>query len=64
MVNRLIPPIRESRDHSLCPQAAPIALVEYGSYVCRFCRGANERVAILWGSEPAREARASTATQA
>ncbi len=47
MLTRLIPPIRESRDHSLGPETAPITLVEYGSYVCRFCRGANERVGEL-----------------
>lgn len=45
MSHRLSPPVQEARDHLLGPDDAPITLIEYGSYVCRFCRGANERVA-------------------
>jgi len=31
-------------DHVLGPNRAPITLVEYGSYACRHCRAANERI--------------------
>jgi len=44
-VNRLDRPVDETRDHCLGPTAAPITLVEYGSYDCPHCRAANERIA-------------------
>jgi NhaA family Na+:H+ antiporter len=42
--NRLDRPVDASRDHILGPPAAPITLVEYGSYDCPHCRAANERI--------------------
>lgn len=47
MPAHLVPPVRDARDHALGTQNAPITLVEYGSYVCRFCRGAHERIVEL-----------------
>ncbi|NWG25080.1 MAG: Na+/H+ antiporter NhaA, partial [Pseudorhodoplanes sp.] len=46
-VNRLVPPVTESRDHVLGPAHAEIELVEYGSYDCPYCRRANERIASI-----------------
>lgn len=43
--NRLDRPVDDGRDHVLGVAAAPITLVEYGSYACPYCRAANERVA-------------------
>lgn len=37
-------PVDERNDHVLGSSNAPITLVEYGSYACRFCQAANERV--------------------
>ena len=37
-------PVDEHQDHVLGPSNAPITLVEYGSYACRFCQAANERI--------------------
>lgn len=45
VTNRLDRPVDGSRDHVLGTAAAPITLVEYGSYACPYCRAANERVA-------------------
>lgn len=42
---RLASPVDDARDHVLGPRGAPITLVEYGSYACRHCRAANERIA-------------------
>jgi NhaA family Na+:H+ antiporter len=42
---RLADPVAEARDHILGAAGAPITLVEYGSYACRHCRAANERIA-------------------
>lgn len=42
--NRLDRPVSEARDHVLGPAAAPITLIEYGSYDCPHCRAANERI--------------------
>jgi NhaA family Na+:H+ antiporter len=44
MSSRLHPPVDNERDHILGPSDAQITLLEYGSYVCRYCRGANERI--------------------
>ena len=41
---RLDRPVDPGRDHTLGPAAAPITLVEYGSYACPHCRVANERI--------------------
>jgi len=41
---RLDLPVDEVADHVLGPAAAPITLVEYGSYACPHCRAANERI--------------------
>jgi NhaA family Na+:H+ antiporter len=43
--DRLDRPVDATRDHALGPSAAGITLVEYGSYDCRHCRAANERIA-------------------
>ena len=43
---RLDPPVHEA-DHALGNPAAPITLVEYGSYNCPFCHKAHEIVANL-----------------
>lgn len=45
MSTRLSRPVDDSHDHVLGQPAADITLVEYGSYACRFCQAANERVA-------------------
>jgi NhaA family Na+:H+ antiporter len=37
-------PVDEHHDHVLGPTNAPITVVEYGSYACRFCQAANERI--------------------
>ncbi|MGF1624639.1 MAG: Na+/H+ antiporter NhaA [Alphaproteobacteria bacterium] len=42
---RLDRPVDEARDHVLGAAAAPVTLVEYGSYACPHCRAANERIA-------------------
>lgn len=44
---RLSRPVDSRRDHVLGPAEAEVTLVEYGSYVCRYCQAANERVATL-----------------
>lgn len=44
---RLAREVDEQRDHILGTPDAEVTLVEYGSYVCRFCQGANERIAAL-----------------
>ena len=43
---RLDPPVHE-RDHALGDPAAPITLVEFGSYNCPFCHRAHEIIANL-----------------
>jgi Na+:H+ antiporter, NhaA family len=43
--NRLDRPVDPRRDHILGPPTAGIALVEYGSYACPYCRAANDRIA-------------------
>lgn len=47
MTARLSRPVDESNDHVLGAPNAEITLVEYGSYVCRFCQAANERIASI-----------------
>jgi NhaA family Na+:H+ antiporter len=47
MASRLDRPVNDSHDHTLGPSTAGVSLVEYGSYDCRHCRAANERVAEL-----------------
>src|SRR5687768_8366855 len=37
-------PVDEHHDHVVGPADAPITVVEYGSYACRFCQAANERI--------------------
>ncbi len=44
-VGRLDRPIDPAIDHVLGEIDAPISLVEYGSYACRHCRAANDRIA-------------------
>jgi hypothetical protein len=39
----------ESHDHVLGPPGVPITLVEYGSYLCSYCRTAHEVVRKLRG---------------
>lgn len=43
--SRLDRPVDPGRDHLLGSRAAPVELVEYGSYACSFCRAANVKVA-------------------
>ncbi len=43
-VGRLDRAVDEAFDHMLGSPAAPITLVEYGSYACPHCRAANERI--------------------
>jgi NhaA family Na+:H+ antiporter len=45
MMTRLDRSVDERYDHILGPRTAEITLVEYGSYDCRYCRAANERIA-------------------
>lgn len=45
--HRLIPQIDRQRDHILGNADAPITLVEYGSYACRYCHAAHEIIAAL-----------------
>jgi NhaA family Na+:H+ antiporter len=47
--NRLDRPVDLTRDHVLGAVAAPITLVEYGSYDCPHCRAANERITEVRG---------------
>jgi len=47
--NRLDRPVDATRDHVLGSAAAPITLVEYGSYDCPHCRAANERITEVRG---------------
>jgi NhaA family Na+:H+ antiporter len=47
--NRLDRPVDPARDHVLGSVAAPITLVEYGSYDCPHCRAANERITEVRG---------------
>jgi NhaA family Na+:H+ antiporter len=44
---RLEPPVDPNTDHVLGDPDAPISLVEYGSYACRHCRAAHDRVVDL-----------------
>jgi NhaA family Na+:H+ antiporter len=44
LTDRLDRPVDDLQDHVLGPVAAPITLVEYGSYACPHCRAANERI--------------------
>jgi NhaA family Na+:H+ antiporter len=46
---RLDRPVDPVRDHVLGPLAAPITLVEYGSYACPHCRAANDRITEVRG---------------
>jgi NhaA family Na+:H+ antiporter len=43
--SKLDRPVDNSYDHTLGPANAEITLVEYGSYDCRYCRAANEKIA-------------------
>ncbi len=45
--NRLDPPADPALDHVLGGEAAEMTLVEYGSYVCSYCRTAHEVMANL-----------------
>ena len=45
--NKLIQPIDPERDHILGDSAAPVTLVEYGSYACEYCHAAHQVVASL-----------------
>ena len=47
-VNRLDRPVGHA-DHLLGDPAAPITLVEYGSYACPHCRAANQQIAEVRG---------------
>jgi Na+:H+ antiporter, NhaA family len=47
IAGRLDRPVDENYDHVLGPASAGVALVEYGSYACPYCRAANERIAEL-----------------
>ncbi|HTM95207.1 MAG TPA: Na+/H+ antiporter NhaA [Croceibacterium sp.] len=40
-------PLDLREDHTIGPEDAPIALVEYGSYACAYCRAAHDRVLAL-----------------
>ncbi len=44
---RLEPPVDPNKDHVLGDPDAAITLVEYGSYACRHCRAAHDRVVDL-----------------
>ena len=44
---RLEPPVQEPPDHALGDPAAPLTLLEYGSYACPFCHAAHEVMARL-----------------
>ena len=44
---RLEPPVDPKTDHVLGDPDAPISLVEYGSYACRHCRAAHDRIVDL-----------------
>lgn len=43
-ISKLDRPVDPGHDHILGPPDAPITLVEYGSYDCRHCRAANDRI--------------------
>ncbi|MGH8178319.1 MAG: Na+/H+ antiporter NhaA [Steroidobacter sp.] len=45
--NRLAPPVRARADHALGEPAAPITLVEFGSFNCPHCRAAHSVIADL-----------------
>jgi Na+:H+ antiporter, NhaA family len=45
--DRLDRPVDDAYDHVLGLSAAPLTLVEYGSYACPYCRAANEPIAEL-----------------
>lgn len=47
LVDRLDRPLDPETDHVLGSPDAPIALVEYGSYACPYCRAAHDRIVEL-----------------
>ena len=52
---RLDPPVDPAHDHVLGNPDAQITLVEYGSYVCTYCRTAHEVIRHLrdeFGDDP------------